>query len=448
MPWVPARTTTRGQPSRSRLVPLRARWRSVTLRGFALEPASLPCARRSCDATEERATRALGPVAASPRERSGLLNHAQTNDFCNCIRRTDAPTNGPSSRPRRGLPTASFPARQACARRRGEASHASPTGSKTGRPFLANGPRRSERAGEPSRRPQVPPRSALESAIPAPAFAEASRVRVAVLQSLPLSLSEHLIVAGAVSDPELEFPSESVMRSGLPRSSPTFPPHRPTPDAPSSAESYRPPTVRLPREGRRLLDSRGAFHRLESTRTGIAPSAFVDRSFGHAGALFIGSPSPGREVETPLRLEEATPFSPYAPARLRLRQAVPPLGGPLAERRAGDPSWISSRVPKRHRTARSSRAGPRRELALLPLPTTSPELGYPAPRLGRPQRPKTASTIASVHGTDVPRTSRGVMHPPIRTRNNKTTYQCTFFLHGHAHQLFTSFPQRVDNLFS
>lgn len=31
----------------------------------------------------------------------------------------------------------------------------SPTGSKTGHPFLANGPRRSTRVGEPSRRPKV-----------------------------------------------------------------------------------------------------------------------------------------------------------------------------------------------------------------------------------------------------------------------------------------------------
>jgi hypothetical protein len=48
----------------------------------------------------------------------------------------------------------SFPAPRACARLCEEANHVSPTGSKTGRPFLANGPRRSTRVGEPSRRPR------------------------------------------------------------------------------------------------------------------------------------------------------------------------------------------------------------------------------------------------------------------------------------------------------
>lgn len=54
----------------------------------------------------------------------------------------------------------------------------------------------------------------------------------------------------------------------------------------------RPPAFRLPREGRQLPGSRGAFHRLESMCTGLAPSAFIDRSSDHAGALLIGYPFP------------------------------------------------------------------------------------------------------------------------------------------------------------
>jgi hypothetical protein len=116
-------------------------------------------------------------------------------------------------------------------------------------------------------------------------------VRSGVLQSLPLSLSEHPLVVNAVSTAELEFPSDSVIRRRLPVSAVTFstaPTHRPIL---SNRVGCRPPTFRLPREGRQLLGSRGAFHRLESMCTGIAPSAFIDRSSDHAGAL-SGSPSP------------------------------------------------------------------------------------------------------------------------------------------------------------
>jgi hypothetical protein len=87
----------------------------------------------------------------------------------------------------------------------------SPTGSKTGHPFLANGPRRSTRAGEPSRRPNVtlPGSRFLGAGLGA---AQSPKrficVRSGVLQSLPLSLSEHLVVVSAVSNTELECPSE------------------------------------------------------------------------------------------------------------------------------------------------------------------------------------------------------------------------------------------------
>ena len=86
----------------------------------------------------------------------------------------------------------------------------SPTGSKTGHPFLANGPRRSTRVGEPSRRPRV---TLLLPALSnrghqGNTAAEANLCADGVPQSLPLSLSEHLVVVSVVSNTELECPSE------------------------------------------------------------------------------------------------------------------------------------------------------------------------------------------------------------------------------------------------
>jgi hypothetical protein len=86
----------------------------------------------------------------------------------------------------------------------------SPTGSKTGHPFLANGPRRSTRVGEPSRRPKVthPESRFLGAGSGAAQPPKRICVRDGVLQSLPLSLSEHLVVVSVVSNTELECPSE------------------------------------------------------------------------------------------------------------------------------------------------------------------------------------------------------------------------------------------------
>lgn len=86
----------------------------------------------------------------------------------------------------------------------------SPTGSKTGRPFLANGPRRSTRVGEPSRRPRVtlPESRFLGAGSSAAQPPKRICVRSGVPQSLPLPLSEHLVVVSVVSNTELECPSE------------------------------------------------------------------------------------------------------------------------------------------------------------------------------------------------------------------------------------------------
>lgn len=116
----------------------------------------------------------------------------------------------------------------------------SPTGSKTGHPFLANGPRRSTRVGEPSRRPRVtlPKSRFLGAVIGATQVPKQHCVPSGVPQSLPLSLSEHLVVVSVVSNTELECPSEfrssqAVARICVPVS--TTPTTYPGPFEPSEA---------------------------------------------------------------------------------------------------------------------------------------------------------------------------------------------------------------------
>lgn len=116
----------------------------------------------------------------------------------------------------------------------------SPTGSKTGHPFLANGPRRSTRVGEPSRRPRVtlPKSRFLGAVIGAAQVPKQHCVPSGVPQSLPLSLSEHLVVVSVVSNTELECPSEfrasqAVARICVPVS--TTPTTYPGPFEPSEA---------------------------------------------------------------------------------------------------------------------------------------------------------------------------------------------------------------------
>lgn len=84
----------------------------------------------------------------------------------------------------------------------------------------------------------------------------------------------------------------SVSRRRLPVSAFTLSPHQPPSRSFRIESGLRPPAFRLPREGRQLPGSRGAFHRLESTCTGLAPSAFIDRSSDHVDALLIGYPFP------------------------------------------------------------------------------------------------------------------------------------------------------------
>lgn len=79
------------------------------------------------------------------------------------------------------------------------------------------------------------------------------------------------------------------------------------------------------REGGRLLDDLGAFHHLESMCTGLAPSAFIDRSSVHAS--FVKFPS--EEGFALAESERPRLFFPHPAAWLRLHQAVPSFGGAL-----------------------------------------------------------------------------------------------------------------------
>ena len=170
----------------------------------------------------------------------------------------------------------------------------SPTGSKTGRPFLANGPRRSTRVGEPSRRPRVTlPSSRFYARVLGQRRCRSNTAcRVAFL-------SPFLFLSPSTSSSSARFRMRSwsarpnsVSRRRLPVSAFTLSPHQPPSRSFRTERGLRPPAFRLPREGRQLPGSRGAFHRLESMCTGLAPSAFIDRSSDHADALLIGYPFP------------------------------------------------------------------------------------------------------------------------------------------------------------
>lgn len=83
--------------------------------------------------------RELGSVTGSPREGGGLLSHARPDDFCNCVQRTDASSNGASSRPKQAtcfaFPRVAYSFRSTLCE---EASRVSPTSSKAGPSFLGD----------------------------------------------------------------------------------------------------------------------------------------------------------------------------------------------------------------------------------------------------------------------------------------------------------------------
>lgn len=169
----------------------------------------------------------------------------------------------------------------------------SPTGSKTGHPFLANGPRRSTRVGEPSRRLRVTHPTRLLRDVLGQHSCRSKTVR-RWRSSVPSSFS---LRAPHCRQRGFEYGAGvpvrySVIRRRLPVSAVTLSPHQPPSRSFRTEGGLRPPAFRLPREGRQLPGSRGAFHRLESMCTRLAPTAFIDRSSDHVGALLIGYPFP------------------------------------------------------------------------------------------------------------------------------------------------------------
>jgi hypothetical protein len=171
----------------------------------------------------------------------------------------------------------------------------SSTGSKAGHPFLANGPRRSTRVGEPSRRPRVTHLTpALSSrGYQGSAAAEAS-LRAEWRSLVPSSFS---LRAPRGRQRGFEYGAGVPVRipciaGGCPYLRARFNHTNHLCRSFRINRGLRPPAFRLPREGRQLPGSRGAFHRLESMCTGLAPTAFIDRSSDHADALLIGYPFP------------------------------------------------------------------------------------------------------------------------------------------------------------
>jgi hypothetical protein len=185
----------------------------------------------------------------------------------------------------------------------------------------------------------------------------------------------------------------------------------------------RAPTLRLPAKG----DGCSTSEVLSTTRNrrapGIAPTAFIGRSSFHSIHPLGRPPRLNRVSEDPeLRWgccgERGTaPLVPHAIARLRLRWAMLPAGRPLAGHRPDPCPWISSEGSSQHRAARSSRTGSGN---VSPARSRTRKGSRPFGS-GATAAPVTASTIASARGTDVPRTSRGVMRLPQKLRNNKTT---------------------------
>lgn len=108
-------------------------------RVFALASVPRSFFQSPCGGLEKWVIRKLGSVTGSPREGDGLLSHARPYDFCNCIRHTDASSNGASSRPKQvacfGFPRDAYFLRSTLCE---EASRLSPTSSKAGPSFLGD----------------------------------------------------------------------------------------------------------------------------------------------------------------------------------------------------------------------------------------------------------------------------------------------------------------------
>lgn len=108
------------------------------------------------------------------------------------------------------------------------------------------------------------------------------------------------------------------------------------------------------REGGRLLDDLGAFHHLESMCTGLAPSAFINRSSVHVSPSFEAPFLKKRSELLRSRRGRAFFYLTLLPG-FDCSKQCPLLEGLLSEHRFDGSSWISSRESQRVREARSSR---------------------------------------------------------------------------------------------
>jgi hypothetical protein len=166
----------------------------------------------------------------------------------------------------------------------------------------------------------------------------------------------------------------------------------------------RAPTLRLPAKGDGCSTSEVLSTTKNQRARGIAPAAFVGRSFFHSTHPFRGdhrflivASEDDHECCGDLAENEGTtPLVPHAIARLRLRWAMLPAGRLLAEHQLDPVPWISSEGSSQHRAARSSRT----VMGSLSPTRSRARRGSRLFGPGTTAAPVTASTIASARGTD------------------------------------------------
>lgn len=207
----------------------------------------------------------------------------------------------------------------------------------------------------------------------------------------------------------------------------------------------RAPTLRRPAKGDGCSTSEVLSTARNQRARGIAPAAFAGRLSFHSIHPFRGGHRPSWRPKTPERWwESCGEKSSHAFFTARFRSiSTASSDAPCREAPCGAPTRSVPRFPlegsSRHRAARTFRTGTGNGSPTRPrLRRGSRPFG-----LETPAAPVTASTTVSARGTDVPRTSRSVMHPPPRLRKHKTTYQSFFFVHTDAYKLSPGFPQLV-----
>lgn len=150
-------------------------------------------------------------------------------------------------------------------------------------------------------------------------------MRDGVSRSLPLSLSEHLLVISAVSNAELECPSEfrdsqAVARICVHVFHRTDPPSRSF----RTERGLRPSTFHLSPRRETAARQPRCFPPLGIDVHGDRSLCVHRQVLRPRERPFDRVPLPLEEGDSLLRFGEAAPFLPHPSARLRLRQALPP----------------------------------------------------------------------------------------------------------------------------